>query len=720
MNSWFKSKINRFLRLILLTFLSFILTITWIPIARGQLPFFDINPISRKDIINIFNRPYTCGNFVCSQLWFHGFPIYEVASYPINQQKLESSIPVEERAKRIQNNLRKVLQITLANNGINSHSLSLEKYFFQLNRIKQETIKLENNQIPQSFETDGTNQEIKTVIHPNTPKIKVGTFNGETVIYFPKQFGSPRQIIATVTIADAKNQSKTIEKIAQDWKDIILSVISLALHERDFYASNSLVKPIIIIFLIVVIILLNFGLVFLQINCKKYYRDIRNKLQNLDEYLILVTKFANTKELVTMLPKQNLKVNLTNLSNGKKVEIFAVYLLAIEGIYQPISLLIQEDLISNNRKKNISLKSAIANKLLLNIFLKLLWQTMPKVFLLKQKSLKQELNIVIFITRLLQWVQGLIWLWGIGFILFFYPQTRAISFLLIEGPIQILLIWVFVSLADKVGDFVIESFLHDWAENAQMVNPNSGRYSLRVPTYSAALTNMTSVVFWIIGIVATAEILGISTQVLASAGIVAAVGAYFSQNFIKDVINGMLILWNDRYAVGDWVSIGTDVGEVEKINLYMTGLRNSDGELITIPHSTITTVKNLTKNWARVNFTIEIAYNADIKKAMQIIQAVARTMQSEVEWQDSFIEPATVLGVDRVSHSGIIIRVWITTPALQQWSVGREFRLRVKEAFDLKGIGIGVPQRSLSVQNLSEFSNEKQNGKYNPEDLSIN
>ena len=86
---------------------------------------------------------------------------------------------------------------------------------------------------------------------------------------------------------------------------------------------------------------------------------------------------------------------------------------------------------------------------------------------------------------------------------------------------------------------------------------------------------------------------------------------------------------------------------------------------------------------------------------MEVIKSVAETMQNQLEWQDSFIEPAALLGVDEVSHSGVLIRVWIKTPPLQQWVVGREFRLRVKEAFDREGIGIGIPQRSLAFQNNS-------------------
>lgn len=54
-----------------------------------------------------------------------------------------------------------------------------------------------------------------------------------------------------------------------------------------------------------------------------------------------------------------------------------------------------------------------------------------------------------------------------------------------------------------------------------------------------------------------------------------------------------------------------------------------------------------------------------------------------------------VLGVDEVSHAGVLIRTWIKTQPLQQWAVGREFRLRLKNAFDKHDIQIGVPQQQI-------------------------
>jgi small conductance mechanosensitive channel len=53
------------------------------------------------------------------------------------------------------------------------------------------------------------------------------------------------------------------------------------------------------------------------------------------------------------------------------------------------------------------------------------------------------------------------------------------------------------------------------------------------------------------------------------------------------------------------------------------------------------------------------------------------------------------LGVDQLHHSGIGIRIFIKTKPLEQWPVAREYRRRLKIAFDQNNISIGIPQQSI-------------------------
>ncbi|NET06655.1 MAG: mechanosensitive ion channel family protein [Symploca sp. SIO2B6] len=168
-----------------------------------------------------------------------------------------------------------------------------------------------------------------------------------------------------------------------------------------------------------------------------------------------------------------------------------------------------------------------------------------------------------------------------------------------------------------------------------------------------------------------------------------------SQHAVKDVINGFLILWEDQYAVGDFIFLGTLGGKVENMNLRITQLRNEEGRLISIPNGTISVVENLSKDWSQVNFTIDVAYDTPLKLALAVIEQVVEQMYSERQWKKQILETPEVLGIDQISHTGILIRVCIKTKPLEQSKVAREFRLRLKLAFDQHGIRVGIPQQIL-------------------------
>ncbi|MFM6022510.1 MAG: mechanosensitive ion channel family protein, partial [Dolichospermum sp.] len=96
--------------------------------------------------------------------------------------------------------------------------------------------------------------------------------------------------------------------------------------------------------------------------------------------------------------------------------------------------------------------------------------------------------------------------------------------------------------------------------------------------------------------------LGINiVPLLASAGLLGVALSLPSQNLIKDAINGFLIIFEDQYALGDMITVGNVGGLVEKLNLRMTQVRDSEGRLITIPNSEVKIVANLSSRWSRAD-----------------------------------------------------------------------------------------------------------------------
>jgi moderate conductance mechanosensitive channel len=307
--------------------------------------------------------------------------------------------------------------------------------------------------------------------------------------------------------------------------------------------------------------------------------------------------------------------------------------------------------------------------------------------------------------RLLQLAQVVLWGVGAFVILGLFPYTRWLQPLVLSGPLRVVVIVLTTYVVIRIIDILIDRFFSA-IEDGNFISPeHSQRLALRISTFSRVLKSVTALVCIGIGIIAALSIIGVQLgPVLAGAGIIGLAISFAAQSLVKDMINGVLILFEDQYAVGDVIAVGAVSGLVEHMNLRITQLRNAEGRLITIPNSAISIVENLSKDWSRVDLAIIIAYDANIDQAFEVIKQVGTDMLTDPVWQAQIPEPPEVLGVDQLDNTGITIRIWIKTQPLQQWNVAREFRRRLKNALDAKGISIGVPQQSLHFREALELN----------------
>ena len=213
----------------------------------------------------------------------------------------------------------------------------------------------------------------------------------------------------------------------------------------------------------------------------------------------------------------------------------------------------------------------------------------------------------------------------------------------------------------------------------------------RLKTIRQLITQLSRVVigllmgFWILSSV------GIDVRpIIAGIGVVGIAVSLAAQNVIRDFINGILILIEDQYNVGDWVEIGKLSGSVEKFTLRVTRLRDFDGNMVVIPNSTIQTVVNYTKIWSVAVVKVGITYESDYRKALRIMQDLADEM---AEKEGTFIiETPVVQGITEFAENSVNMRAMLKTSPGMQWSVGREYRMRLKERFDRDNIEFAYPQ----------------------------
>ncbi|MDV2503138.1 MAG: mechanosensitive ion channel family protein, partial [bacterium] len=109
----------------------------------------------------------------------------------------------------------------------------------------------------------------------------------------------------------------------------------------------------------------------------------------------------------------------------------------------------------------------------------------------------------------------------------------------------------------------------------------------------------------------------------------------------------------------------------------------------------IETLTNFTKDWSRTVLDIGVAYKEDVDEVMEVLREVGEELRQDKDFKELILEPMNMMGVEDFGDSQVTIRMFFTTLPLKQWDVAREFRRRVKKAFDKHGIEIPFPHRTI-------------------------
>lgn len=231
---------------------------------------------------------------------------------------------------------------------------------------------------------------------------------------------------------------------------------------------------------------------------------------------------------------------------------------------------------------------------------------------------------------------------------------------------------------------------------AHLENVDPEEANKRITTLAGIIFGVGKIFLWTIFILILLGKLNINiAPILASAGIVGLAVGFGAQELVRDFISGFFMLLEDQIRTGDVVIINGTSGTVEKIEMRTTTLRDVSGVVHTFQNGKINTLSNMTKGWSAMVVDIGVAYKEDTDKVSEVLKAVGEEMEKDETYGPKMNGPVDVLGVDQFADSAVILKVKITTKASQQWAVSREYRRRIKKAFDARNIEIPFPHLSL-------------------------
>ena len=213
------------------------------------------------------------------------------------------------------------------------------------------------------------------------------------------------------------------------------------------------------------------------------------------------------------------------------------------------------------------------------------------------------------------------------------------------------------------------------------------------PTLHGFIGTMVSIGLKILLLVSVAGMVGIETTsfiaLIGAAGL--AVGLAL-QGSLANFAGGVLILVLRPIRVGEYIQAQGVEGTVDTIQIFHTILKTADNKTVVVPNGTLSngSIINFSRQpTRRVSLDLRISYQDNIKHARKVLLKLAHADSRVLKDP----EPAVWLATLGESSVDLSLRVWTKTE--DYWGVLWGLQEEAKEAFDMEGITIPYPQRTV-------------------------
>jgi small conductance mechanosensitive channel len=282
-------------------------------------------------------------------------------------------------------------------------------------------------------------------------------------------------------------------------------------------------------------------------------------------------------------------------------------------------------------------------------------------------------------------------LWLMGVAVLAVPGQIPLGIALLLQPFGVMVKLVIGWLIALLLKIVLMVVLRQWLSNPVLAPEQRARRNQRYRSLlriSQRLVNLLCIV--LVALWVLVEIPGIrdlsNNALLASGALLGALALVF-QDLLRDAVAGLTVLLEDRYAIGDQISVDGLSGEVIDVGLLSSELRGPDQRLIVIPNSQCKRVENSTKLRSGQELVLTLSHQAaDPRRALEVIGAAAAAFAVDPVWRVELLEAPQLLGLRKVSPHGMELALLLITRAGRQGAVHRELLLRLVEA--LRGAGI--------------------------------
>ncbi len=192
---------------------------------------------------------------------------------------------------------------------------------------------------------------------------------------------------------------------------------------------------------------------------------------------------------------------------------------------------------------------------------------------------------------------------------------------------------------------------------------------------------------------------GISiTPLLASAGFFGLVLGLALKDPFENLISGILLLADPPFRVGDWVKVNEIFGEVKEIGLRNTRILSFDGNLVTLPNSSVVnsvvTDYHLPDDRVRIRLKVGVSYDSDPEKVKEVLLSVLRSDKRVLR------DPEPKVFFVEMGDFALIFEVWFWVRARDMYETRSDINTKIFYELKRKGIEIPFPTRTVYLKNL--------------------
>jgi moderate conductance mechanosensitive channel len=265
-----------------------------------------------------------------------------------------------------------------------------------------------------------------------------------------------------------------------------------------------------------------------------------------------------------------------------------------------------------------------------------------------------------------------------------WTPRQIVSWLFSRG-VHILIIVAGAYITLRAAHLTIDHVKHRAA--GQGTAPRDLERQRRAATLGSLLSSsLTGLVFFLGGLMVLREMSIDIVPLLTGAGIAGLAIGFGAQNLVRDVISGFFMILEDQVGVGDVARIQSVTGVVEEIKLRTIVLRDADGAVHVFPNGTITTLANLSKDFAYAVADVVVLHGENLDRVLNALRMIGGSIQDDPQFAPLIVGPLEVVGVQELRESALTIRCRFKTLPLKQFAVAAELRRRIAVGLAQRGV----------------------------------